>query len=594
MLALGAGALALATPELGHGAAPASALGRDVAVVTDNADASRAALTVLDQGGSAADGAIAAALALGVTGPAGSGLGGGGFALVYSAKDGTTRAYDFREHAPRAFDAAAFAEHAAAAAGPARAEDAAKTRGQLVGVPGEPAGLAKLSERHGRLALSKVVEPARRLAQDGFFVSRHLAAAIADTKAKVGLSRELSRELLPGGAPVAYAAKVRRPDLARTLARFGQGGRRAFYDGEVAEAIVLAARAHGSAMTAEDLHGYEVVERAPLVRTYGARTVATMPAPSAGGLLLHEVLGTWGAAADSPLAKLGHGSSGYVHAVADAVRGAFADRARVAGDPALEPGVDAAYDKALAPAALAARRAGYVPTKTRPASAFVSRESGTSHLVVVDREGNVVSLTTTVNSGFGAAVVAGDTGVLLNDELDDFFLPSDRWGAPGAKPAPSPLAAPPASPAAAAPGAGAAKPATASPNRPRALARPVSSMTPTIVLEGGVPTFVVGGSGGPRIATGVAQVVLARLVFGADPMAAVSAPRFHAGFGKVLYVDPDVPEDVRAGLARRGETVETEPFTKSGMHAVAIEREGGAVRLLAGADPRKGGFALAR
>lgn len=198
---------------------------------------------------------------------------------------------------------------------------------------------------------------------------------------------------------------------------------------------------------------------------------------------------------------------------------------------------------------------------------FKTKEQGTSHVIVVDAAGNVVSLTTTVNGPFGASIVAGDTGILLNNELDDFSSADDA-ATFGLK--------------------------DGGPNRPRPRARPVSSMAPTIVLEGGVPILALGGSGGTRIATGVTQAALARLLFDLDPSACVSHPRVHTQ-GATLYVDPDVVPDVREGLRARGETVADEPFTGAAIQMIAWQRTPGApVKVLAAADPRKGGFAAAR
>ncbi|MBX3197305.1 MAG: gamma-glutamyltransferase [Labilithrix sp.] len=575
--ALGIAALALVEtlPAPARAAAPPSATGQSYAVSTDHADATRAALDVLASGGSAADGAIAAALALGVVNPSASGIGGGGFALVYSAKDKKVTALDFRETAPARFSADVL--WPPAPAGPAKPRWAFRgVRGGVVGVPGEPAGLELLSRRFGRKSLADAAAPAVRLARGGFYVGAHTAEQIALGRERVQAAPSLAAVFLPGGRAVPFAARVRRPDLAATLARFGVEGKRSIYEGTAAEKIVAAVRAAGGTMTAEDLAGYKVEERAPLARTYDGRSVYTMPAPSAGGLMLLEVLGMYGASPSSPLASMGHGSSAYIHTLAEAMRGAFADRARIAGDPALplvgpakaaHASVAAAYDAALDPAALAARRARIDPNKTRAPSELVTKEKGTSHLVVADAEGNVVSLTTTINGAFGASLVPEGTGILLNDELEDFTHPDD---------------------------AKAFGLADGGPNRPRPRARPVSSMTPTIVLEDGAPLLALGGSGGTRIATGTTQAALARLVFGLDPSACVSAPRFHTQ-GVELFVDTDAPADVRVGLEKRGETVRDEPFGGAAVQMIAWQREAGQpARMLAASDPRKAGFSAAR
>jgi gamma-glutamyltranspeptidase/glutathione hydrolase len=333
--------------------------------------------------------------------------------------------------------------------------------------------------------------------------------------------------------------------------------------------ILRAVHAAGGTLEAGDLAAYRVKERAPLTRTIDGRTVATFPAPSAGGLMLLETLTMYGASSRSPLRPMGFGSSAYLHAVSEAMRGALADRARFVGDPDLDAETNAAIDRALEPEQLAARRQRIEPNRTHAAPEFRTRERGTSHLIVSDAEGNVVSMTTTLNDPFGARIVAGDTGVVLNDQLDDFSTPQDvkLFGVVGL-----------------------------GPNRPRPKARPVSSMTPVIVLEDGLPILAIGGSGGPRIATGVTQAALARLVFGLDPSACVSAPRAEiGGAGTEILLPPEVPEDVRAGLRARGETPKEDRYLHAGVSMIAWERRAPTtLRVLAAADPRKEGFAAAQ
>lgn len=567
-IALGGGLVAT-FPSVASAAAPPSAIGQSYAASTDQADATRAALDVMARGGNAVDGAIAAALALGVVNPSASGIGGGGFALVYTAKDKKVTVLDFRETAPASFSADVLWPKKPAAPGEPPKPRWAFTgvKGGVVGVPGEPAGLELLSRRFGKKSLAEDVAPALALAQNGFYVGVHTSEQVDRFKDRVQAAPSLAAVLLPGKAPVAYASRVRRPDLAATLARFGAEGKRSIYEGPTAEKISAAVKAAGGTMTAQDLADYQVKERTPLTRTYDGRTVYTMPAPSAGGLMLLEVLGMYGASPSSPLAKMGHGSSAYIHTLAAAMRGAFADRARLAADPEIEKGVDAAFEKALDPANLAARKARIDPNKTHAPTDFKTNERGTSHLVTTDSEGNVVALTTTINGPFGASIVAGDTGILLNNELEDFTHPADIE-------------------------AFALK--DGGPNRPRPRARPVSSMAPTIVFENGEPLLAVGGSGGPRIATGVTQATLARLVFDHDPSACVSSPRFHTQ-GAELFVDKEIPVDVREALERRGENVKEEPFVGSAVQMIAWKRQQGQpARIFAASDPRKAGLSAAR
>jgi gamma-glutamyltranspeptidase/glutathione hydrolase len=575
LLLLGS-ALAGAFPHVATAAYPPSAIGRNYAASTDQADATRAALDLMAAGGNAADGAIAAALALGVVSPSQSGMGGGGFALVYTAKDRKVTVLDFRETAPAVYSPEVLWPKKTLKPGEQQKPRWVFTgvNGGVVGVPGEPAGLELLSRKFGKKSLADVAAPAVALAQNGFYVGLHTAHMVESAKDRVQAAPALAAVFLPGSVPVPYAARVRRPDLAATLVRYGAEGKRSIYEGAIAQKIVDAVKAAAGTMTKEDLATYQVRERAPLTRTIDGRTLYTMPAPSAGGLMLLEVLGMYGASGRSELASMGFGSSAYIHTIAEAMRGAFADRARIASDPDLETpsgkakrGAHEAYESALDPAQLAARKAMILPNKTHAPVEFKTKEKGTTHLVVADAEGNVVALTTTINGAFGANIVPEGTGILLNNELDDFTHP-DEVKAFGL--------------------------ADGGPNRPRPRARPVSSMAPTIVLENGEPILALGGSGGTRIATGVTQAALARLVFDYDPSACVSAPRVHTQ-GSDLLVETEVPIDVRDALTARGESVKEDPVTDSAVQMIAWSRPPGKpARLLAASDPRKAGFSAAR
>ncbi len=574
-------ALAAAFPDIAGAAHPPSAIGTREAASTDHEAATRVAMDLMEAGGNAVDGAIGAALALGVVNPDASGIGGGGFALVYTAKDRLVTALDFRETAPAKFSAdVLWPERKPVPGEPAKPwwEFTGEPNGGVVGVPGEPAGLEVLSRRFGRKSLSDAAAPAVALARKGFDVGLYTAAQVRKARDRVEASPSLASVFLPGGNPIGFGTRVRRPVLATTLERYGREGKRAIYEGATAEKIAGAVTAAGGTMTTEDLARYEVEERAPLTRTIDERTVVTMPAPSAGGLMLLEVLQMYGASSKSELAELSQGSSAYIHMLAEAMRGAYADRARIASDPDVVAGVDAVYERALDPRSIAARRATIDPDRTRAPVEFETaarlhelrtRGKGTTHLVVADRDGNVVSLTTTINGPFGASIIPEGTGILLNNELEDFTHPNEAkvFGF-----------------------------TDGGPNRPRPRARPVSSMTPALVFEDGRPILATGGSGGMRIATSVTQATVARLVFGRDPNACVSAPRFHTQ-GIDLFVDPHIPLDVREGLVRRGETVKEEPSMISAVQMIAwgpLVGHAPHLHLLAASDPRKVGAAAAR
>ncbi len=544
-LALGSLALALASPTWAF--FRPSLEFRRYAVAADNTDASRAGAEVLRLGGNAVDAAVATALALGVTSPASSGFGGGGLAVI--CRVGAPCVFvDFRETAPAAITAEAFAR----APNPQRASHVG---GLAVAVPGEPAGLAYLARRYGRIGLARDAAPAITLARSGFAVTPAVADRARDVASELALDASLARMWLPGGNPIAAGVRVTRPVLANTLARYAREGDR-YVRGEFARRYADAARARGGVLTAEDIAGYRPVERPALTREFRGHTVVTASYPSAGGLVMLEALALIdGVAAD----RMRHGSSAYAHLLAEAWRNGFDDRSRYAGDPANEGVV--APEALLDPARMERRRARIDPLRAGAVTADEPpRDHGTTHLCVVDAEGTIVSLTTTVNEPFGARVVAPELDVMLNDEIDDVSL-----------------------------GAGSSYGLAAS--RPNALTpgrRPVSSMTPTVVLANGRPVGCVGAAGGPRITTATTQVLLNLLVHGMAPEAAVSAPRVHhQGVPQELRVEREVPEDVREALRARGHTV-VEVESLAVAQALVIRGEGAGRRVLAASDPRKG------
>jgi gamma-glutamyltranspeptidase / glutathione hydrolase len=532
------------------------------ALATEHPMGTRVGLEALRSGANAVDAAITVAFALGVVQPASSGIGGGGFAVVWDAGQRKATALDFRETAPSAVDVAWLDERPAIVDG--------KGRGRTIGVPGEVAGLLELHRRFGRRPLADDLAPAIALAEGGYGVGPYLARQALAAHAEINWSEPLRALFKPTGWAVGTGARVVNPALGATLRRIAGEGRRGFYDGPVAREIVQAAGRAGGGLSDVDLRDYAVVEREPLAIRWEGMTVLTMPPPSGGGLLLAETLGMFGKA-DLEALRLGTGP--YIHVLAEAFRGAMADRMRSIGDPAMVKTDLAALTDA---ARLRDRRAEIALEGTRPSPRFFLDEHGTTHLIVVDAQGTVVSLTSTINNAFGSMVSTETTGVVLNNELDDFTSKAtdDLFaGARGFR------------------GTG--------PNRARPLARPASSMTPTIVLEDGIPVLALGGSGGLRIATGVAQAFLARTVFGNSVRQCVTMPRFHTPpdyvppAGPLLELDYGAGRALRDDLEWRGEIVRMVPNYTS-VQMVAIERgPGGALRLSAAADPRKGGIAAA-
>jgi gamma-glutamyltranspeptidase/glutathione hydrolase len=523
-------------------------------VATDNADASRAAADVLRAGGNAADAAVAAALALGVVSPSSSGFGGGGFALLCQPTGSRCTFVDFRETAP----ALLTRERVRAAADPARAT---QVGGLAVGVPGEPAGLLELSRRFGRRPLSVSVAPAARLAREGFAVSPFLAERLAQERPELQRNSAFAAVFSRGGAPFAAGERMRRPALARTLTRYGLEGER-FIRGPLAESVADAVRAAGGVMTADDLRQYRPIERPALTGVFQGATIVTAPAPSAGGLIVLEALAQLEALGAGGAAWTA-GSSATTHALADAWRHGFDDRARYVGDPGegRDPAV-ALLDRER----LARRHRAFDPSHARPLVVIEpARDHGTTHLCVIDADGMAVSLTTTVNLAFGSRVVVPSMDVLLNDEIDDFSTGAagNNFGL-----------------------------ADSQPNALRAGRRPVSSMSPTIVLRDGRPVACAGASGGPRIATATTQVLANLLLHRMSVEAAVSAPRVHhQGAPDVLLVEPEVPEDVRVGLRARGYTVRESESPLAAATAIVVGDRGGQRAVFAASDPRKAGGA---
>jgi gamma-glutamyltranspeptidase / glutathione hydrolase len=518
-----------------------------IAAASENEIATRQALAQMQAGGNAIDAAVTAALVGGVASPTSSGIGGGGFVMVWLAAERRAVVLDFRETAPAGIDSPAFE---------ARPFDASQ-RAKLVGVPGEVAGLHELHRRFGKRGWSEVVMPAARIAKQGFAVGPHLGAMLGFSAKSLRADPAIQAVFFSGGKPAAVGKRVQNPKLGATLERIAAEGPKAFYEGAIAAEIVASANRLGGALTLAELSSYKPIERTPLHVKWEGHDVYTMPPPSAGGLMLAQTLGIHSAA---ELKKLGWGSGAYHHMLAEVLRAAIADRMRYLGDPDQEP---VELGRLLDRKRLAARKKTLALDRTHALPRFGLEEHGTHHLVTADADGNLVSLTTTVNRVFGAKLATPNGGVVLNDELEDFTQKKDV--------APFGM--------------------TESPNRPRPGARPVSSMTPTIVVRDGRAVLGLGGSGGTTITTNVTQVLLARLVFGKDPASAVAAPRFQIPTRDAfILLEPGTDPKLIEDLEWRGEIVGSVRFASSAVQIIAIEGD----RKLPASDPRKHGSAAAR
>ena len=530
--------------------------GRGV-VAADSVEASRAGAEILAHGGDAVDAAVGTALALGVVSPMSSGLGGGGFLVVWRAKEKKAFVLDFREVAPAAATPNMFVN--TDAQGRSVADPfASKLGGRAVAVPGEPAGLAAAHARFGKLSWYAVVQPALKLARDGFLVNRaHVEGA---ARARTKLQPPAGDLLLPL-LQVADGDHLTRPDLALSLDRLAKLGGDEMYKGLLAHVLVDGVRRRGGALTLDDLAAYKPVWREPLVGAFRGRQLWAAP-PPAGGLTTIEslqILDTFPAVVSSD-------DELSTHRLAEALKHAFADRARLLGDPAF---VDVPTATMVAPE-YAKNLASHIDGKTgHPASyggklhapAAAPRDGGTSHLCVVDAEGNVAALTSTVNLLFGAGFVAA--GTVMNNQMDDFsILPAapNAFGLVGSQA-----------------------------NAIAAGKRPLSSMTPMVITLDGKPILCAGASGGPLIVTSTVQTIV-NFVDHQLPLAdAVAAPRLHAQWmPDKLFLETKFSDVIRTQLAHRGHHLAA--LVERGVEqAIAIFPD----HLEAVSDLRKGGVPVA-
>ncbi len=580
-LALAALSLALAAPLRALRAefereAPRPRLGaasfERYAVASDNIEASSAGREILAAGGNAADAVVATALALGVAGPASSGLGGGGFLLYYRASDRSLTFVDFREEAPAALRADSFARREGES--DEVAAERSRVGGLAVGVPGEPLGFQTILERFGsgRVSRLDVARPAARVAEGGWDATRYTSMYSGRMAEGLRRDRVLATFLPPGASEIPLGQRLRNPALARTIEAFGRLGAAPFYSGAIGAAIVREVQARGGVMTREDLAAYEVRLRAPLeAERFGHRFVVAPP-PSAGGFTMLESLGLL----ERWLPRPREGAR-LRHALAESWKGGFLDRARYAGDP---DHVAVPIERLTSAARIEARARRFDPFHAQPMEAYglsddapasgdpSPRDHGTTHVCVVDAEGNVASLTTTVNIPFGARFTVA--GMVMNDQMDDF---AREVGALNAFELPG-----------------------GSPNLPGPRRRPVSTMSPTIVFDDGEPILCIGGSGGSRIVTATEQVALFHLVLGDTLEAAVARPRVHhQGMPRTLAFErsmrgPSLDPRIVAGLEARGHELAAIDASAV-VQAIRIVRDerGAITRLDAVADPRKEG-----
>jgi gamma-glutamyltranspeptidase/glutathione hydrolase len=495
-------------------------------VVAQEKYAARIGVEVLRRGGNAVDAAVAVGFAMAVTYPRAGNIGGGGFMVIHLAKRNEQFAIDYRETAPAATTQSMYLDE--------RGEpDQQKLRelGSAIGVPGTVAGLALALEKYGsgKFTLGNLIAPSIAMARDGIPVDDDLADSLPyaqemfarwPASAKIFLRRD-GKVLGPGDRLV-------QRDLAATLQAIARGGPRAFYEGPIAEKIASAVRAAGGVMTADDLKNYRAVERTPVRGTYRGYDVVSMPPPSSGGVLLLQMLNVLEGF------KLRKDDPASLHLMIETMKRAYADRAQFLGDPdtvkiPVAGLISKRYAEALR-ASIDPDRA--TPSKDiRPGDPAAFGGDNTTHYSVVDRFGNVVANTYTLNLSYGMGLIAEGTGVLLNNELDDFAA---KPGAPNAFGLVGLNMA----------------------NAPAPGKRPLSSMTPTIVLKDGKPVLVTGSPGGSRIITAVLQIIINTLDLRMNVADAVAAPRLHHQWlPDEVWAERGIPAELLRALEARGHKI---------------------------------------
>ena len=525
-------------------------------VVAQEKISARVGADILRRGGNAVDAAVATGFAMAVTYPRAGNIGGGGFMVIHSAERGEDVAIDYRETAPAAMTRDIFL-------GADGKPDIAKSRDSAlgIGVPGTPAGLALALEKYGsgKFSLSDLMQPAIALARDGFVIADDLGDTLASAQRRLARWPSGTR-ILDGadGKPLRNGDRLVQADLAATLSAIAEQGPRGFYEGPVAQKLAKAVSDAGGMMTADDLKSYQAVIRAPVRGNYRGYDIVSMPLPSSGGTVLLETLNIL---EGFPMRDMKQGSPASLHVIIEAMKRAYADRARYLGDPAF---VSAPVTILTSKDYAAKQRAGIDLDRATPwtdaLSATPPREgSNTTHYSVVDSSGNAVSNTYTLNFPYGVGLVAEGTGVLLNNELDDFTA------APGA--------------------ANAFGLVGFEANLPGPGKRPLSSMSPTIVLRDGRPVLVTGTPGGSRIISAVLQIVVNVLDYRMDVAAAVAAPRLHHQWlPDEVRVERGFDEATLAALRAKGHQV-IEPLGQTSANSIAVTPNG----LLGAPDPRTRG-----
>jgi gamma-glutamyltranspeptidase/glutathione hydrolase len=532
-------------------------LAKNGMVASQEKRATRVGVEILKAGGNAVDAAVAVGFALAVTHPQAGNIGGGGFMLVHLAARNETIAIDYRETAPAAMTRDVFLDDRGEA-DPAKSRDSALG----VGVPGTVAGLALAHEKYGsgKFTLAQLTAPAIKLAREGFAVDDELADTLP--RAQLRLVRWPASAkifLKPDGAALGRGQRLVQSDLAASLETIAANGPRAFYEGPLAEKLVAGVRQHGGIITLDDLKNYRAIERAPVRGNYRGYAIASMPPPSSGGVHLIEMLNIL---EGFSLRETGAESAATLHLMIEAMKPAYADRAEFLGDPAFTKvplaGLTSKRYAAELRQQIDTERAR--PSKEiRAGNPAPSEGDNTTHFSVVDSQGNAVANTYTLNFSYGLGLVAEGTGILLNNELDDFAA---KPGAPNAYGLVGGDA-----------------------NAPGAGKRPLSSMSPTIVFRDGRVFLVAGTPGGSRIITMVLQIILNTIDHQMNIAEAVAAPRIHHQWlPDQVDAERGLSPDTMRLLEARGHKIAV-GRTFGSAHAIVVTPEG----FFGASDPRQRG-----
>ena len=529
------------------------ARGKHAMVASQHVLASEIGADVMKRGGNAVDAAIAVAFALAVVYPEAGNLGGGGFMLI-RFKDGRTTAIDYREMAPKAANRNIFVDDKGELI---KGEGSSTIGYRASGVPGTPAGLDYAFQKYGskKLTWAQLVEPARKLAADGYVLSARLANLFKSYQKNLEKYEDSKRIFLNNGNFYEEGDTLKQTDLANTLARIEKSGAKGFYEGETARLIADDMKAHGGLITLEDLKSYQPKERVPLRGTYRGYEIITMPPPSSGGIVMLQCLNIL---EKYDLRAMQYNSSQKYHVLTEALRRAFADRAEFMGDP----------DFVKVPVAelvskdYAAKRGETIDLTKASKSADIKagelkgkEPMETTHFTVVDADGSVVTNTYTINDLYGSAVTAKGTGVLLNDEMDDFAARPGKPNMFGLIQGEN--------------------------NAVQPRKRPLSSMTPTIVLrKDGSLWFALGARGGPRIITAVLESVINMIDHDMNIQQAIDAPRIHHQWfpDEILYEPYGMSPDTRNAMEKLGHKFVDKPGFVASATGIAIEEKTG-VRL---------------